>query len=937
MLAIEMIVVLLFCLLPNMAAYAEDSDSYVCTPIIQNNYPQSAGPAIQQDAEDAGKNISIFPFEIGDNLLEHGNSNFSKSAIRYVPIRWIELHPSRYPECQNPDGSVFRHPIPASDPSAWRSSEYMHWMISRMNDIYSGTGIQFWLQSHEIYATGTITDFLIDKNTGKGKIGQLTKKYSYYDVLPDISMIFPHSDLSQMGIFDSLRRERWLQKAVALFDDAHGMTVFVHSDYQNGITPPFLPYPGNGGNDFVLPQHGYFPWDSPGMAFLFLSSYTWESSWQFAPELTPAHELGHALGNLHTLDFEKGGWNTPAFPDGSKLGWADFWDLSYVIDSGKILAFDSRRSSEQWISSHGSDKVHRIDDLWNIALDKSNGGMSAELDYDPAHIIQSGTTVPDAIRSSPVRLLQGLSFDLPYTSCCKNPAHQYSWQRNIMSYRYPDKFYTKAEALNPSFYKSGSVDPYDHMTARFSQSQIELMQKQLQGSTRFTEGALADYGTIAAGKASYFASRFDLLGDGRTEDFVWYSNGEGVKDVNLTDRMKDMIAFRASPAGSFGIDSKAGLVSGDFNGDKLTDLLWYDNKGLMQIWWSRVDPRDKVHRWNKEILSGADKGLAEPIVCTGDFDGNGADDIFMIKRGENKARVVYFKKDPGDRKYASCLLYVKNMIVGQISSPLAVGNFDGCNGDDIVWASYPYGTTQANFLWSDNHGDLVQDLGHKVGDAKYEPHSGNFNGIGSCDLLWYNPTNIPEILWRDSYGQSGRGCQKMQAIDDPKNGVDRSLNIIGSWSDSAGNSIWPRLTIGDFDGNGADDIMVLESHEPKIYFSKYGYHSKYEGSYDLLYTALHNSGDYMTAAGEFDGATDAEGKLGDDIYLYYSPTAPISNSPQKCPPGRKCCEKDELGNCLLCVGPSVPCNIDVKCPAGSYCQLFDDYGNCMRCGQQKPQ
>jgi hypothetical protein len=809
-----------------------------CTqPTPNPNTPPAIGISSTESVTPQGPPPST---GVVENLIPAPSPEIENETIRYIPIRWIEFHAPRHTECQRADGS-FRGPIPAVVPNAWRSSEWVNWMISEMNEIYAGTGIQFWLQSHEAYCTDTVAQFLRD-STGEPIADQLDTPFLGSQVSGDISMLFPHADLSDLGLSESLRRERWIQRSFALYGDPHGMPVFVHSDFLQSTTPDFvpdgssfLPYRSEDDNDlnhYVLPQHGYFPWDSPGLAFLFLSGITWAPNWQFEPEVVVGHEIGHALGNFHTLDFdwhivERGG--DGIFPDGSPYTWADHWDLAYVDTSSGIKGFNSRSQAEHWIASNGYGGIRRIDDHFNIVLDKSTGRAEAWLDYDPSLTFWSETEVP-TVESGSVRLLQGLSFDFDHTG--GNPPHTYSWQRNVMSYRY-----------------ARTVDPNP--------------------DTR---------------QESRFASQFHLLGDGKTEDFVWYSNGQGAAHVKSGDDMKDMVAFRAAPAGTRESEiTPARLIAGDFNGDGLTDLLWYDEAGqrLRTFLWSRVEAQDGIHgmhHWDAETES---ETLLVPAgyipAFAGDFDGNGADDLCFTQRGATTIHVAYFRNDPSCRSYLSCHSHSVAVEMGGIEGPVAVGDFDGRNGDDFLWASYASGATYAHVVWSTAHGRFTDHSEYKVGDAEYIPYAGNFNGTGGDDVLWYNPSDVSEVVW---WGATDGGSERQFACGPgaSSNCVDVGWNVIGDSS---------RVTVGDFDGNGADDFLIQTSHEPSIFFSTPGEHLSYGGYYVRLQVALRKSSEYLTAVGEFDGASDANGRLGDDIYLYYHPTLPGSlaaGSPTAIPP-----------------------------------------------------
>jgi hypothetical protein len=786
---------------------------------------------------------------------------------RYVPLRWIELHADRHVECQDGGGTSFRAVLPTIEPHTWTSSEQAHWIVARMNAVYSGTGIQFWLKSHEVYCTDQIARFL-RTGTGAGLPDQLTTPFLGSVVAPDLRLLFPNANLADLGLADSLRRERWLQKAVALFDDPRGMPILFHSDYEGDATTPRLPYQdGNGTNidDFVLPQHGYAPWDSPGLAFMFLSAITWASDWRFDPELTLAHELGHALGNPHTLDFDIFSIGTGTFPDGSLYAWPDFWDLAYVRAGAAIKGFGSRRQAKKWVDANGTSQVHRIDDRWNVVLDTATGRMTARLDYDPALTVTSETLEPTVGLGS-TRLLQGLSFDLAYfPTTAGAPPHSYAWQRNVMSYRYPDTFGATVD----------SSDPYDYLTARFSQSQIELMQRQLKGSTKFT---VSDYGTIPAGKEAYFASRFNVLGDEKPDAFVWYSNGEGPDAVDTTDERPDMVAFRSIPADtplSFvrpdkvrltkGPISPDKLIAGDFNGDGLTDLVWQTRTAAARwrILWSRV--QDGAHEWQSETLSdGAGAAEGYTPVAAGDFDGNGADDLLLAKRGATTQMIAYF--DAGTRcvDYASCLAGTGRAELGALKGPVLTGDFDGVNGADVLWVEYGRGATYAHVALADGAGGLTYGGRQAVGSARYVPYVGNFNGTGGDDVLWYDRDGNEVIWWGAAAGREGARdvpCGPQGAWGC----VDASADLVKK---TAGFPL-PGITIGDFDGNGAADIMIRDSHEPTILFSTKGTQLAYAGSYVPLKVALRNSWKYLTIVGDFDHATYGGNIVGDDILFFY--------------------------------------------------------------------
>lgn len=770
-------------------------------------------------------------------------------TTRYIPLRWVELHDSRHTECQLGSGGPFVGPIPTRNPSAWRTSEWINWMIGRMNTTYEGTGIQFWLQSHDAYCTQNLASLYRSPDTKE----TWAQTMDFASVKAELWMLYPHAKQYDMS-GDSLQRMKWIEKAFMLYGDRHEKTIYFHDD--------FLPSGAGQGANLPLPQHGFGPWYTPGVVFMFLSGITWAPDWAFDPELTVAHEIGHSLGNCHTLDFEKFCVNGGAvFPGGIPYTWADHWDLSYVRISGaggadEIKGFESRDQAVQWIKDHGTADIHRIDDEWNIMLDPLNGKMTVQLEYDPKFTFSSDSQVP-SVSGGKVTLLQGLSFPLAYTHT--NPPANSAWQRNHMAYRY-------AQQIDPNNHQA-AVNPFDYLTARFSRSQIEIMQKQLAGSNPLLS---PDYGTHPPGTDSLFASMYTLLGDGQTEDFIWYSNGEGPANVDSTDAIEDRIAFRSAPAGTTGYHSGETLVSGDFNADGLTDLVWYGKKQWDKFLWSWVDNQGSVrgvqHFDEDAFVGPPNPNIADYAeVFTGDFDGNGADDLFAMRSGESKATITYFRKDPTCRTSLACALSTKTISFDPVSGPVAVGNFDGVYGNDIIWGTYNNGKTTAHVVWSNADGSFTPAALFEVGNAEYAPHAGNFNGNGGEDVLWHTWKGQKDIFWwgrKATLAPAGKGqAQRF------------SCGPGGSWDCVDTNwgavSLFPRVTIGDFDGNSADDILVQEMHDPYLYFSNQGDYYTYTGNNTQVRVALHNSSNYVMTVGEFDGLKDENGQWGDDIYLIF--------------------------------------------------------------------
>lgn len=754
---------------------------------------------------------------------------------RDVPIRWVELHASRHPECQG-GGGPFRAPLGTRDPGAWRTSEWLHWMIERMNVVFSGSDIRFWLQSHDVLCTDALAE-KVDGHTQTTPIG-------WPLVQGDVEMLFPHSKLYDLGL-EALSRERWLEKGYILYGDPHVLTIFTHNDYVSGTG-------GDRISPDILPQHGYAPWWTPAVVFVFLSGYTEAPGWLFDPELTVAHEVGHDLGNCHTLDFtvycvcQLPGFNVDcplpepggaAFPDGLPYRLADHWDLIYVDTPGGPEAFAGHAQAQAWIGLHGTDDVFPIDLLSNVSLDPVDGRATVILPTEPGQPYDSTSLVPSVFLGQ-VSLMQGLSFGFPYEG--------YAWQRNIMSYRY-----------------APGSDPYDLLTARFSTSQIEVMRRQLQGSVAFP---LDVHGVRPPGTDARFAGRYHLLGDGQTGSFVWYSNGEGPGSVDTANALPDRIAFRSTPAASL---ERGSYGVADFDQDGADDLAaLVDGGTAVRLLFSRFSSTDgvhRVHRFEEGLIPLPGSAGAFEAIAAGDFDADGRADLFLASP-DRDALLVYLA---AGRDCPDGPVCVEEEVPAAVRAggPIATGNFDGAFGDDVLLVSHAGGVTRASTLWSTAGRSLTAPARAKrVAKGEAVAYAGDFDGGRSDDVVWLDAARRRQRIWHGSErkarpqcaGSGASSCftKAFKAKDVVALPVPLGPALAG-------------LVVGDFDGNGLDDLLVRSSDAPPVLFAVPGAGGP---SFVPMNVALHDSHLYQMVAGEFDDAVDASGvPLGDDLLVISPP------------------------------------------------------------------
>ncbi len=255
------------------------------------------------------------------------------------------------------------------------------------------------------------------------------------------------------------------------------------------------------------------------------------------------------------------------------------------------------------------------------------------------------------------------------------------------------------------------------------------------------------------------------------------------------------------------------VLTGDFDGNGFDDVLTYGpGTQTDELWFGQAD---RVMRKGSVTVNGQYRPVA------GDFDGNGRTDILWYAPGST-ADVLWRWNGTG---WSSSTKTVNGTYTTR------AGDFDGNGTDDILW--YAAGTA-GDSRWYGNRDGSFTSMATTV-DGLFNPVVGNLDGTGGDDIFWYGPGTAPDAIW---YSTSRRGAQ-------------RSVKA------TAGGKHTPFT--GDFDGNGSDDIVwyTAGSAADSVWFT-----STTPGAYSK--GALDVSGSYLPGARDFDG------NRADDI-LWFSP------------------------------------------------------------------
>ena len=268
--------------------------------------------------------------------------------------------------------------------------------------------------------------------------------------------------------------------------------------------------------------------------------------------------------------------------------------------------------------------------------------------------------------------------------------------------------------------------------------------------------------------------RNDFNGDGRS-DILWR---------NVDGQMSDWLGtanggFVQNNANAAAVVPTAWQVAGtgDFNGDGRDDILWRNVDGQLSNWLATASGGFTQNNAN----AAAVVPTAWSVVGTGDFNGDGRDDILW--RNTNGTVSDWLGQSNGG--------FIANDVnaarfVPTSWSVVGTGDFNGDGRDDILWRNS--NGQLSDWLGQANGGFVLNDAIAltQVDTAWSVAGTGDFNGDGRDDILWRN-TNGTISTWS---GQANGGFVNNGAIS----GVFVPL-------------AWSVVAVGDYNGDGRDDIL----------------------------------------------------------------------------------------------------------------------------------
>lgn len=181
------------------------------------------------------------------------------------------------------------------------------------------------------------------------------------------------------------------------------------------------------------------------------------------------------------------------------------------------------------------------------------------------------------------------------------------------------------------------------------------------------------------------------------------------------------------------VDGDYTPIPGDFNGDRIDDVLWYG------------PGRDRDFLWQGTIYgrfvgrSITVNGTYTPVA--GDFDDDGRDDIFWYGPGSEAGDQVWYGRRDGS--FAG-----RGVNVPSVYTP-AAADFNGDGNDDVFW----YGEGQArDYVWYGGNRTFTSRRFTQRGEGLV-PLAADYDGDRRADVFWYGPGGIADEVW---YGAAGR-------------------------------------------------------------------------------------------------------------------------------------------------------------------------------------
>ena len=275
-----------------------------------------------------------------------------------------------------------------------------------------------------------------------------------------------------------------------------------------------------------------------------------------------------------------------------------------------------------------------------------------------------------------------------------------------------------------------------------------------------------------------------------------------------------------------------GIAENDFNGDGRSDILWRHDDGRMTNWLGLSNGGFQDNAAN--AMTSVPNSWH--VVGTGDFNGDGRADILWRNDDGRTTNWLGLANGGYQDNANASMVFVPNS--WQVAG---VGDINGDGRDDIIWRNTDGRTTNWLGLANGGYFDNAGPSSTFVPTSWQIAGVGDINGDGRDDLIWRNSdgrttnwlglanggyfdnANASSTFVPTSWHIAGVGDINGDGRDDLvwRNDDGRTTNWLGlangGYFDNANASStfvptsWQIAAIGDYNGDGRDDILWRNS------------------------------------------------------------------------------------------------------------------------------
>jgi hypothetical protein len=223
------------------------------------------------------------------------------------------------------------------------------------------------------------------------------------------------------------------------------------------------------------------------------------------------------------------------------------------------------------------------------------------------------------------------------------------------------------------------------------------------------------------------------------QGILWYNPSNGVLYSWLLDNnMNPRLAGQSYSQVCTGCAAWNIVGTGDFNNDGHVDVLWFSPSSGYLVAWLLDGAGNLVGSQWLQPTCGPGCSSQWRVVGVGDYDNDGNTDVLWYQTSTGILSVWLLDgtgKQIGNPGIA--------FNAQQLGKPVAVGDFNNDGHLDVLWQNLSTGVLKAVLIDGNNNVIGTQNLSWTCGSGCSSSWqvigTGDFNGDGNTDVLWYQP------------------------------------------------------------------------------------------------------------------------------------------------------------------------------------------------------